>query len=127
MPDLTPCPTQTTTLIPTTINEASIVYCSTLSLPIRGAPYAHRCRNPCGHGTLSGADVCRQEIEDTFTRHCEPAPLIPSSPSTTSKKLSSGSSSGDKKKHSPAQICPTCSANPSHFYHNCSTYQCFYC
>src|SRR5205807_7037550 len=60
-----------------------------------------------------------------FTKFHEPAPIVPSLPSVTSKRSSSGSSSS--KKHSTAKICPTCSANPRHFYHDCPTYQCSYC
>src|SRR5438270_1800053 len=80
---------------------------------------------PHGRRRPSGADTQRQEIENAFTKFHESTPTVPSLPSITSKRSSSGSSSS--KKHSTAKVCPTCSANPGHFYRNCPIYQCSYC
>src|SRR6266581_3214871 len=109
---------------PAALQETPLAYRSALSPPVRGTPYPRGRGNPPGRKRPSGPDTRRQEIENAFTKFRDPVPIVPSSPSA-SKRSSSGSSSS--KKHSQAKVCPTCSADPGHFYRDCPMYQCFYC
>src|SRR6266702_2621452 len=110
---------------PAALQETPLAHRSALSPPVRGTPYPCGRGNPPGRKRPSGPDIRRQEIENALTKFCDPVPIVPSSPSATSNRSSSGSSSS--KKHSRAKVCPTCSADPGHFYRDCPMYQCFHC